>query len=590
MNRRPLIAVAVVAGAALVISACSSSKKNGGSTGTNSGSGSGSASSSSSTSSDLGPPIINGGYTQKGGTVNVLVQSDFEHLDPVQNYVTNSGDVGKLIYRTLTTIDDTPGQPAKIVPDLADSLGKQSNGGKTWTYHLRSGLKFEDGSPITSADIKYAIERSFATDLYKDGATYMADWLVNPGNKYTGPYNDKSGKGLDSVQTPDASTIVLNFTSPQPDTDWAMSLYYDAPVPKAKDTKQQYDFHPVSSGPYKIESYARNRQLVLVRNPNWDPKTDPNRPALPDKFVVQMGISPSTISQRLIANSGADQSAVSIDNSSDLQAGDVGKLRAPDVKNRFVNGQTPCSFYEFYNTETIKDADVRKAISMAINRQAVITAMNGPLFGSIPQNYVSSTVRGYESANLGIPDTGDINAAKALLKGKQLPQNLRYAISAGRPVQHAVGVQVQSDLKKIGISITLKSIPTDSYYKTLRATPAQADMGLAGWCNDWFTLGSVVPPVLGPTSDGKSWGPSNFSRYYDPTISKQIQQLATSTDDPTTVDKKFNDLNNQILQQQWPLLPVQANLNPVLIGSKIHNAGVSTTWGLPDLNILGVSS
>jgi hypothetical protein len=70
--------------------------------------------------------------------------------------------------------------------------------------------------------------------------------------------------------------------SPQPGSDWILSLFYTAPVPKAKDDKQNYDFHPVSSGPYKILNHTPDRSLTLVRNTYWDPLTDPNRPALPD--------------------------------------------------------------------------------------------------------------------------------------------------------------------------------------------------------------------------------------------------------------------------------------------------------------------
>jgi peptide/nickel transport system substrate-binding protein len=578
-RRRPLIAAAAATAAIMVIAACYSDKKKTSDTGTNP-----APSGSASASSSLGAPVINGGYTTKGGTVNVLVQADFEHLDPVNNYVTNSGDFGRLIYRTLTIIKDTPGETPSIQPDLAEKLGTPSDGGKTWTWQIRKGLKYEDGTPITAKDIKYGIERSFASDIYKDGSTYMPDTLVNS-NDYAGPYKNPN-KDLTSVQTPDDYTLVLHFTGPQPDADWMMSLFYSAPVPKAKDTKQDYDFHVVSSGPYKISNYTPKKSLTLVRNPNWDPATDPNRPALPDKFVVTMGIAPATISQRLIANQGDDQTAVSIDNSSDLQAGDLPKLRQADVKSRFFNGATPCVFYEVFNEQTIKDADVRKAIATAINREAVITAMNGPLFGAVTDSYMSSSVRGFVAPDLGLKPTGDTAAAKTLLAGKTVP-TLHYGISAGREVQKKIAVQVQSDLKKIGINIVLDSIPTDNYYKTLRSDKAP-DMGLAGWCWDWPTQASIVPPVLGPDSTGKTWNASNFSRYIDPATASKITALASSTEDPATVDKQFSDLSNQIQTTNWPLLPVQASLNPAVVGSKIHNAGISPVFALPDLNTIGV--
>ena len=336
-----------------------------------------------------------------------------------------------------------------------------------------------------------------------------------------------------------------------------------------------------------IQKYTPAKQLILVRNPNWS--DDTNRPALPDKFIISMGIAPATVSQRLIANQGDDQTALSIDNSSDLQAGDIAKLRDASVKSRFVNGAGPCVFYEYFNEQTLKDPDVRKAIATAVNRQAVITAMNGALFGSIPQSFMPSNVRGFSPPDLGLKDTGDTAAAQALLQGKTYPKTIKYSISAGRPVQHAVGVQIQSDLKKIGITVNLVSIPTKGYYPALRTDPGPADMGMAGWCSDWPTQASIVPPILGPDSSGKTWSTNNFSKYFDPTDSAKITQLASSTAAPAELDKQFSDLANQIQTTNWPVLPVQASLNPTLVGSKIRNAGVSSIWSLPDLNSIGVA-
>jgi len=588
-RRRPLIAAVAASTAIVLIASCSSSSKKGGTSGTNPPPPSGSSSSSGGTPS-TGPALIKDGYTVKGGTVNILVQANFEHLDPVQNYVTNSGNVGKLIYRTLTVFDDTPGKAPVIKADIAvksgpgDYIGIPNKDQTVWTYKIQKGLKFQDGSAITAADIKYNVERLFAADVYKDGATYLRDLLVNS-NNYAGPYKDPN-KDLTSVQTPDPYTLVFHFASGQPDADMMMSLFYTAPVPKAKDTKQDYDFKPVSSGPYMITKYTPNKELVLGRNPNWSAATDPNRPALPDSFDITMGIAPATVSQRLIANQGSDQSALSIDNSSDIQPGDVSKLQG--AKDRFVNGAGPCVFYNIFNENKIKDADVRHAFALALNRQAAITALNGTLFGSIPSSFIAANVRGFQPANLGLKDTGDIPAAKALLQGKTVPKSITYGYSQGRPAQKALALQWQSDLKKLGVNVTIQSIPTDSFYKTLRTDPGPVDIALAGWCWDWPTMASIVPPVLGPDATQKTWSTSNFSKYFDSVTAKQITALAGSTEAPATVDQQFATLANQIQTTNWPFVPTQAALNPILVGSKIHNVGVSGIWSLPDLNIIGV--
>jgi peptide/nickel transport system substrate-binding protein len=576
MNRRtPLIAAVAGTVAIALVAGCSSSKSGGG------GGQSGGASTSSNNASGA---VVNPGYTTKGGTVNILNDSDYESLDPANNYVTNEGVIGRLIYRTLTFIKDTPNEKPVIKPDLAESLGTQSDGGKTWTWKIRKGLKYEDGTPITAKEIKYGIERSFATDIYKDGATYMPDTLNNT-NDYKGPYLDPT-KDLTAVETPDDYTLTLHFAGPQPDADWMMSLFYSAPVPKAKDDKQNYGQHPVSSGPYKIESYTPSKQLVLARNPNWDPATDPNRPALPDKFVVNMGIAAPTISARIISNQGADQTAVTTENSGALQSADLPKLRDPSVKSRFTTGPTPCVFYSYLNMQTVKDTDVRKAIFTAINRKAAITALGGDLFGFTQDSYMSTTVRGYAPPNLGLNPQGDPTAAKALLQGKTVP-TLHYGVRGGSPKQKALGVSIQNDLKQIGVNLVLDTIPGDAFYKTLRGDQAP-DMSLAGWCWDWPTQAAIVPPVLGPDSTGKKWSSNNFSRYIDSTVSPQITKLASSTEPPAQVDKQFSELSNKLQTTVWPLLPVQASLDPQVVGGKIQNGGVSTIYGEIDLNTIGV--
>ncbi|MCL2780554.1 MAG: ABC transporter substrate-binding protein [Actinomycetia bacterium] len=597
MKYRRLLVAAVAGVAAVALAAgCSSSKNGNGNSTTPAAAPGTSAAAAPATSapapatsaptSDLGPAIVNGGYTTKGGTVNVLDTADFEHMDPVQNYVTNSGDFGKLIFRTLTVIDDTPGQTPAIKPDLASGLGEPNADASVWTYHLQKGLKFEDGTEITAADVKYAIERSFAVDVYPDGASYMPDTLKND-NGYEGPYKTPD-KDLTSVETPDPYTLVFHFQGPQPDCDWMMSEFYTVPVPKDKDTKQAYDKKPVSSGPYMIDSYTPNKSLTLVRNPNWDASTDPNRPALPDKFVFTIVSDAATISARLIADQGADQTAVSIDAASDIQPADVSKLSQPDVQSRFVNGAGPCVYYLSLNTQTIKDENVREAIAQALNRTAILQAFGGPLFGQVPDSFMATSTRGYEPMNLPLQPAGDIDTAKAKLGSTTVP-TLNFGVSAGRPQQHAIAVEVQNDLKQIGININITNIPTSSFYTTLRSDNAP-DMAVAGWCWDWPTMAAVVPPVLGPDSKVTTWGTNNFAKYFDPTLSKKIADLAVSPDDPATVDQGFNEVAQQIVNTVWPLVPINAALNPAVSGSKIRNFGISTIWSLVDLNILGVAS
>ena len=288
------------------------------------------------------------GVTAKGGTVDVLNSVDWVSLDPANNYSVEPSEIGRLIYRTLTFIKDTPGEELSVQPDLAESLGTSSDGGKTWTYKLREGVKYEDGKPITAADVKYGVQRSFAQDVYDEGATYMVDLLENE-TEYAGPYTTPE-KDLTSVETPDDRTLVFHFKGPQPDADWILSQLYTAPVPKAADTKEAYADRPVSSGPYKIEKYTPEESLVLVRNDQWDAAADPNRPANPDRFQFFSG-TPEDTTKRLLAAEGADANAVAL--SSSMSGPDASKLEEPSVEPRFINGPGPCVDYVAMNTQKI---------------------------------------------------------------------------------------------------------------------------------------------------------------------------------------------------------------------------------------------
>ncbi|MGW1143440.1 ABC transporter substrate-binding protein, partial [Streptomyces zhihengii] len=223
-----------------------------------------------------------GGDSQakKGGTLSVLNSNPQSDFDPARLYTSGGGNVPSLVFRTLTTRNRENGAAgSEVVPDLATDTGRPSKNATVWTYTLKKGLTYEDGSPITSADIKYGIERSFAAEL-SGGAPYLRDWLIG-GADYQGPYKDK--KGLDSIETPDDLTIVFHLNKPEGEFPYLATQTQFTPVPKAKDTGTKYEEHPVSSGPYEVVKNDNDGEHVLLkRNPNWSAATDDQRKAYPD--------------------------------------------------------------------------------------------------------------------------------------------------------------------------------------------------------------------------------------------------------------------------------------------------------------------
>ena len=266
-RRSTFAAMALGTVAALVISACSSSGS--------SGSGSSSSSPSGTAGYNAGLNGVVNPSDAKGGTLTLALSAAPDSFDPGNTYYAWVLDLNNLWDMPLFMYKACPGTcGAQLAPDLATDMGTVSDNGLTWTFHIQPKVKYEDGTVVTTQDVKYGIERTYDRSVMANGPSYYQALLADP--KYPGPYKDKNPAGLTSVQTPDPTTIVFHLVAPFPDLPYVLAFPSTAPVPPAKDTGSNYQLHPLSTGPYLFKSYTLNKQLILVPNPQWNPATDPN--------------------------------------------------------------------------------------------------------------------------------------------------------------------------------------------------------------------------------------------------------------------------------------------------------------------------
>jgi peptide/nickel transport system substrate-binding protein len=539
----------------------------------------------SGSATELAAAVVKPGFTTKGGNINVLMSSDFQTLDPGNSNYVQTANVGQLYYRTLTMAKETAGQPPTIVPDLATDTGKVSADGLTWTFTLRDGVEFEDGRPITSADVKYGIERTFAQDVYTQAPQELNSALDAAG--YKGPYKDPAAV-LQAVETPDQRTVVFHLKRPFAEFPALASRSNTAPVPQDKDTKLDYTNHPVSSGPYMVESYNRGKSLKLVRNPHWDAATDPNRTALPDTFSFSLSTSQATISQQLLAN--ADTNAITLDSNGALQTSDSAKLADAQVKDRVASGLLGCNDVLSLNTQKIQDPDVRKAIALALDRQSILVQYGGRRFGELTQTPLNDKMRGYVAQELEIDPSGKpkLDEAKKLLEGKTYPKSLTFGYANNRDAYKNTGTVVQENLKALGIDVQLVPIPAPNYYSVM-ASEQLPDIGRSGWCGgaDPASIRTSADPILGPNNDGTTYGFSNTSRYFDPEVSKAMFELRDTAGSSEELGKKWSEEFGKALKT-YPIIPLVRSHTNSVVGSNIRNAQVGYFFGGIDLSIVGV--
>jgi peptide/nickel transport system substrate-binding protein len=529
MKRRSTIAAtAVGALAALVISACSSS-------GTSSTGGGSTPNTSGQAAFNAGITSVVNPVTAKGGTVTFDDSSTPDSFDPGNTYYAWVLNFDRLFAMPMFTYKSCPGNCGlQIVPDLATDMGTTSDNGLTWTFHIKPNVKYEDGTTVTSADVKYAIERTYDRSVMANGPTYYQVLLKDP--TYKGPYKDKTGS-LSSVDTPDATTIVFHLASAFPDFPYVLAFPNSAPVPKAKDTGANYQLHPMSTGPYMFQSYALNKQLVLVPNPQWNAATDPDAKQLASKIVLNENVNQADIDNRLLAGDiNVDSAGTGV-----AAAAQARILANPQLKANADNPFTGFGFFAYLNTKVapMNNVHCRRAVEYAANKVNTQTAYGGPFAGgAIASTIMPPNIVGYKSFdmyNALSKPTGDIANAKKELAACGQPNGFstNLAYRADRPKETAAATAIQASLALAGIKVTLKGFPAGSYYTNFAGAPAYVhshnlgiDMG--GWGADWpdgfgyldeLSAGNTIAPT----------GNTNIEELNDPVINNLFDQSSKVT-------------------------------------------------------------
>ncbi|MFI6596798.1 ABC transporter substrate-binding protein [Nonomuraea sp. NPDC050536] len=522
------------------------------------------------TADDSKGPAIPPEGVQKGGTVTMIDRDDLAHLDPAQIYVNTESNFGLLINRGLTGYKRVAKGDYKLVGDLATDAGTVSDAGKTWKFTLKDGVKWQDGSPITSADVKWTMERMFAPFI-TFGPSYVQQWLTNENYRkaYPGPYG---GKELSNIETPDDKTIVFKFNSAHADANYAFAMAGYSIVPKAKDTKEKYDKEPVASGPYIIKSHVVDKSIELARNPQWDPATDPIRGAYPDTWKLEFGQEALQITDRLIADAGPDQTAFSFYARTPPERLQQ-VLNDDSLADRRMQSPSPYGDYYYFNLDRLKDQKVRQAINYAWPSKQIQQTLGGPQAVSLPTTILNeNTTVGYQSYDLfekASKPEGDIDKAKQLLaeSGNPTP-TIVYAYNQ-TPTQEKVTLVIKNALEKTGIKVVTKPLDRKTYYDSISQTKNQFDLYWGGWGADWPSGSTVMPVIFGPISDGGQ----NMSHLNDPGIKSEMTKI-TEMPDIDAANAAWMALDKKIQETITPLVVAENDIMTLLHGSKVGGAEI----------------
>jgi peptide/nickel transport system substrate-binding protein len=499
----------------------------------------------------------------KGGTLTIL-NSDaiISGLDPALSWslaTTSSG----LLFRRLTTWKIGPTGTPEVVPDLATSDGTPSDGGQVWTYHLKSGIFFSDGKPITSYDFKYGIERTYAPAL-SGGLNYHKPLIAGTAG-YTGPF---SGKQLSSIVTPNATTIVFHLNKPYGDWPWVVSTTSLAPVPVGKAPAATFGKDPITSGPYAVQSYTSGAAAVLVRNKYWSAASDQNRTAGPNEIIIKLNQDPTVEAQTLISDGPSALDSFGADFVPPAQLAQV--ENDPAAKARLVTSPASPLEYLAVNVASpkLKSLPVREALEYAVNRESVIFAAGGSLAADPASTLITPGIAGRVGYDLyPAGSTGDQAKAKSLLARAGVHGLTLTLATSNDPISTAIAQAVQQAYRAAGITVVIRSLSSEAHTALVTGSSAGGyDLSLSSWQPDFPSAMDNIEPLF--ASDMIGNGNYNISRLSNPHVDALINQ-AEGTIDATAANALWAEADKAILADA-AVVPLIYNKNSFLRGADVQ--------------------
>ena len=529
---------------------------------------------------DAKAPVEVPGEAAEGGTFTVLTNQVPSTLDPTQAYFVDSTAIlSDLVLRSLTQYAyDEESNDMQLIPDMATDLGKPSEDNKEWTFTLREGLKYEDGTPVKAEDVAYAVKRSFAIEELPDGPTYQTTFFLD-GDKYKGPFKDKGEYAGVEVNGQD---ITIKMRRPFTDMDYYASFPAFTAIPEAKDNPETYGKKPLATGPYKFSEYKPGSSLTLVKNDQWDPDTDPGRIQAVDGWNFKFGQDTAKLENVIINDQGSAQTTLTYDN---VSASSYRQIQ--EDKDRLVRGTSPCTYMWFIDMTKIKELEVRQALGWAYPYENAWKA-GGEIQGvtRVPGTAIlppgtAGRVE-YEPMEGQDGKTTDPEKSKALLKQAGYAPG-EYEIKYLFATDDDLAVAAKDEIKKGLEAAGFKATPIASTLETIRTDrtdyKSPINVRSSGWCSDWPTGGSWFPAQWAGSLVGLE-GMPNPSNFKEPDMDAEQNRILDKLS-PAQAAPAWGQFDKKMETKYYPAVNTGYSGTAMIHGSKVGGMENDNVRGMP---------
>ena len=475
---------------------------------------------------------------KQGGAMTVTFKDDLPTLDPAVGYDWKNWSVIKSVFDGL--LDYKPGT-TELEPDLAEKYEVAADG-LTYTFTLRKGVKFHNGREMTSADVKYSLERMINPATKSPGTSYYS------GIKGFAEFQAGTAPELAGVTTPDPSTVKIELSAPDATTLHLMALNFSFVVPKEEVEARGEEFgkKPVGTGAFKVTEWTSGQKIVLERNPDYYKQGLPRL----DKITFEIGQEPVVSLLRL------QRGEIDIAGEGIPPAKFNEIMNDPASKDLVVTADQLHTGYVAMNVNIapFDKKEVRQAVNMAINKERIVQLINNR---AVPANQpLPPAMPGYDPNYKGY--AYDVEGAKAKMKEAGLEGGVETDLYVmNTDPQPRIAQAIQQDLAQIGIKVNLKSLDMG----TVIAAGGKKDgapmiwSGGMAWIADFPDPSNFYTAILG--CGGAVEGGWNWSWYCNEALDKRAAE-ANKITDPARAEER-NKLWGQIyvdLMEDAPWAPL----------------------------------
>ncbi|HUA77751.1 MAG TPA: ABC transporter substrate-binding protein [Acetobacteraceae bacterium] len=492
-----------------------------------------------------------------GGTIRLVAAAAEGTMDPQVNYTLKYWQLFPFLYDGLVTFKKAGGTDAfTIVPDLAESIPTPADGGKTYVFTLRKGIKFSNGQTLTADDVRATFVRLFKVLNPNAGAWYN---VIEGGDACV---KTPASCTLPGVVADDAAGTVT-FHLVQPDSEFLdqLAVPFGSIVPASTPAKDMGTTPIPGTGAYMIKSYDPNRGIVMVRNPyfkQWSADAQPW--GYVDEIDYNFGLTP-------------DAQVTAIENGQDDWMFDnIPVDRLNEVATRYTKQLhlNPLLAY-FYltlnvNLAPFSNEDARLAVAYAINRADLVKLYGGPALATPSCQVLPPGMPGYApycpyTMNPGSKwSAPDMAKAKALMAKSGTAGQAVTIITQTIDPYRAIGVYLQSVLNELGYKASVKAISPDIEFTYLQNTKNKVQIGVTDWYQDYPAPSDFLNVLYScanfhPGSDTSI----NMPGFCDKSIDAEMQKAMTlSLTDAAGANKIWAQVDRMVTDQS----PTVTMFNP----------------------------